>query len=145
MFAKGTPPDKSDLNGEGDINHTKTVDDESPEEYLESVYYDPLNPGGFTGLAKLWSYVKSDNPHKLKRKDVEEWLQKQESYKRHKPVATVFPRQKILMSYLDQQWDADIMDMSKFGKFNQGYKYVAVFIDIFSRYVWVDIMKTKKT
>ena len=28
--------------------------------------------------------------------------------------------------------------------FNKGYKYIAIFIDIFSRYVWVEPMKTKK-
>ena len=135
MYDQETRSSAAHLNDEHKtgVDYTKTVEDEqeSPEEYLDSVYYDPLNPGGYTGLAKLWNYVKSDNPHKLKRKDVQAWLAKQDTYKRHKSAATVFPRQKILMSYIDQQWDADIMDMSKFTKFNQGYNYVAVFIDIF--------------
>lgn len=120
------------------------VEEETPEEFLASVYYDPLNPGGYTGLAKLWNAVKDDNPHNLKRKDVESWLKNELTYKRHKTPVLRFPRQKILMSYMDQQWDADIMDMSKFAKFNKGYKYLAVFIDIFSRYVWVEKLKTKK-
>jgi len=119
-------------------------EEETVEEFLESVYYDPLNPGAYTGLTKLWNQVKEDNPHNLSRKDVESWLKKQDTYKRHRPAKQNFPRQKILMSYMDQQWDADIMDMSKFAKFNQGYKYLAIFIDIFSRYVWVERMKTKK-
>ena len=117
--------------------------EETPEEFLASVYYDPLNPGSYTGITKLWNVVKNDNPYKLTRNEVQEWLQKEDTYKRHKPQVLVFPRQKILMSYMDQQWDADIMDMSKFVKFNQGYKYVAVFLDIFSRYAWVEVMKTK--
>lgn len=127
-----------------DVDKNDKDESESPEEYLSAVYYDPLNPGGYAGLAKLWNYVKNDNPHGLKKKDVEAWLKKQETYKRHKPVNALFSRQKILMSYMDQQWDADIMDMTKFSKFNNGYKYVAIFIDIFSRYVWVEPMRTKK-
>ena len=117
---------------------------ESSDEFLQAIYFDPVNPGSYSGLAKLWNTVKIDNPHELKRKDVEKWLNNQVSYKRHKPAVTTFPRQRILMSYMDQQWDADIMDMSKFAKFNQGYKYLAIFIDIFSRYAWVEKMKTKK-
>ena len=133
---EGAPPQPDD----------KNIDDaeETVEEFLASIYYDPLNPGGYTGLTKLWNAVKNDNPHELKKKDVAAWLEQEEAYKRHQPAAQTFPRQKILMSYMDQQWDADIMDMSKFAKFNQGYKYVAVFIDIFSRYAWVERMKTKK-
>ena len=128
-----------------DTPYEKIVDngEETPEQFLASVYYDPLNPGAYTGFTKLWNSVKIDNPHNLTRKYVEEWLKKEDSYKRHKPQVLVFPRQKILMSYMDQQWDADIMDMTKFAKFNHGHKYVGVFIDIFSRYAWVEAMKTK--
>ena len=119
-------------------------DQETSDEFLQSIYYDPLNAGSYSGLAKLWNVVKTDNPHELKKREVQSWLNNQLTYKRHKPAVNSFSRQKILMSYIDQQWDADIMDMSKFAKFNNGYKYLAIFIDIFSRYVWVERMKTKK-
>ena len=125
-----------------DNDTTKNV--ETPDEFLSAVYYDPLNPAGYVGLEKLWQAVKLDNPHGLSKKYVTDWLNQQDSYKRHKPAPLKFPRQKILMSYIDQQWDADIMDMSKFAKFNNGHKYIAVFIDIFSRYAWAERMKTKK-
>ena len=37
-------------------------EEETVEEFLQSVYYDPLDPGGYTGLKKLWNSVKTDNP-----------------------------------------------------------------------------------
>ena len=129
---------------EDDDDDDINKDTETADEFLSALYYDPLNPAGYVGLDKLWNVVKSDNPHNLSKKYVRDWLNEQDSYKRHKPPPLNFPRERIVMSYMDQQWDADIMDMSKFSKFNNGYKYIAVFIDIFSRYAWVEIMKTKK-
>jgi len=116
----------------------------SQQEYLSTIYYDPLHPGSYSGLNKLWNSIKEDNIHKLTYTQVKDWLKKQEGYVRHKPAPRVFPRQKILMSSLDEQWDADVMDMQKFSRHNSGYRYLAVFIDIFSRYIWVEPLKTKK-
>jgi hypothetical protein len=113
-------------------------------EYLTDLYYDPAQPGSFSGLQKLWKIVKSDNDYGLTYGDVKEWLSTQETYKRHKPVKRLFKRQRIIMSAIDQQWDADIMDMVKFSRQNNGYRYLAIFIDIFSRYIWVEPLKTKK-
>ena len=117
--------------------------DETPEDFLESVYYDPSHPGSYSGIVKLWQAVKDDNRHHLTFTRVRDWLQKQETYSRHIRVRERFPRQKILMHKLDQQWDADLMNMYKFSYKNKRYKYLAIFIDIFSRYLWVEPMKTK--
>jgi hypothetical protein len=114
------------------------------EEYLNSIYYDPLHAGSYSGIQKFWTIVKSDNDYNLTYKKVSDWLKKQEAYVRHQPPPKVYPKQKILMSNLDEQWDADLMIMDKFSRQNRGYKYLAVFIDIFSRFIWVEPMKTKK-
>jgi len=121
----------------------KERDAETADKFLESVYFDPLHPGSYGGLAKLWEGIKRDNPHNLTFKQVKEWLHEQESYQRHVRLDDKFPRQKIIMSRVDEQWDADLMDMFKFSRKNKGYKYLAIFIDIFSRYLWVEPMKTK--
>jgi hypothetical protein len=111
---------------------------------LTELYYDPQKAGSFSGLHKFWNVIKDNNEYNLTYGDVKEWLNGQEVYVRHKPVKRVFERQRIIMSALDQQWDADIMDMVKFSRKNNGYRYLAVFIDIFSRYIWVRPLKSKK-
>ena len=116
----------------------------SVDDFLDSVYFDPAHPGSYGGIHKLWTAVKDNEQFKLKFNQVKAWLQNQETYSRHKPAKTKFPRQSIWMSKMDQQWDGDLMDMSKFSRQNKGYKYLAVFIDIFSRYIWVEPMKTKR-
>ena len=114
------------------------------DQYLTDLYYDPARPGSFSGVQKLWNEVKNDNEYGLTYSDVKEWLSWQETYMMHKPVNKIFKREVIVMSALDQQWDADIMDMVKFSRKNNGYRYLAIFIDIFSRYIWVRPLKTKK-
>ena len=137
--------DKIRMDTTQDMKHGS--DDEGKKDidvYLSSIYYDPLHPGGYSGLNKFWNAIKNDKTYNLTFTQVKRWLKKQEGYVRHKPPPRVFPRQKILMSSLDEQWDADLMDMQKYARQNGGYKYLAVFIDIFSRYIWVEPMKTKK-
>jgi hypothetical protein len=113
-------------------------------EYLSTKYYDPLQPASYSGLQKFWNAIKYDNVYNLNYKQVKQWLKKQEGYVRHQPAPRVFPRQKILMSSLDEMWDADLLDMQKYARQNNGYRFLAVFIDIFSRYIWVEPLKTKK-
>ena len=114
------------------------------DEYLTELYYDPAKAGSFSGVQKLWNEVKADNEYGLTYSDIKEWLNTQDTYKTHKPVKRIFKRESIIMSALDQQWDADIMDMVKFSRKNNGYRYLAIFIDIFSRYIWVRPLRTKK-
>jgi hypothetical protein len=124
-------------------NENEGVENETPAQFLESIYFDPLHRGSYSGMLKLWNAVKENNPHNLTYQNVRDWLEKQEAYRRHMRVRERFPRQKIIMHKVDQQWDADLMDMSKFKFRNNRIRYLAVFIDIFSRYLWVEPMKTK--
>jgi transcription antitermination factor NusG len=58
-------------------------------------------------------------------------------------VIRKFKRNHVVVEGIDSQWDADTMDMSSFASNNDGYKHVLLMIDIFSRYVWVEPLKTK--
>ncbi len=111
------------------------------EEYLESIYYDPSHPASFSGANKLYSAVK----HKgFKLNQIKTWLKKQDTYTLHRPVRRKFRRNKVFVPRIDHQWDADLMDMTQISSYNNGYNYVLLAIDIFSRYVWTVPLKTKK-
>ena len=51
----------------------------------------------------------------------------------HKPVRRKFKRRRVLVNGIDKIWAADLADMSAFSKFNQGFKYLLLVIDIFSK------------
>ncbi|MCG8048995.1 MAG: DDE-type integrase/transposase/recombinase [Candidatus Thiodiazotropha endolucinida] len=48
------------------------------------------------------------------------------------------------MAGIDSQWDVDLMDMVDLAKQNDGYQYVVVAIDIFSRFAHCQPVKSKK-
>lgn len=114
------------------------------DDYLKSIYYDTSKPGSYTGLNKFWKTIKADgNPHKLKYKDVKSWLSRQYPYLVHKQPTHKFKRESIIVGGINEIIDSDLMDVQKFSKKNDNVKYLAVFIDIFSRYLKVEPMKNK--
>jgi hypothetical protein len=45
---------------------------------------------------------------------------------------------------IDDQWDVDLMYMTKFSKYNRGNNFILVAIDIFSKFVWLRPLKDKR-
>jgi hypothetical protein len=55
------------------------------DEYLSSMYYDPKRSGQFGGAERLYEDVRKEGRFALSRKEIREWLMKQEAYTLHKP------------------------------------------------------------
>ena len=113
------------------------------EDYLESIYFDPRHPASFSGASKLYKIAKAAGK-KITHKQVREWLRKQETYTLHRRLKRKFPRNRVIVGGYMQQWDADLMDMTNLAKYNGGVTYVLVAIDIFSRYLFVEPLKSKQ-
>ena len=62
----------------------------------------------------------------------------------HKPVRRKFNKRRVLVNGIDKIWAADLADMKAFSKFNQGYNFILVVIDIFSKYGWAIPLKNKE-
>ena len=43
----------------------------------------------------------------------------------------------------DDQWQADLVDMSSLARFNKGYKFLLTCIDVFSKFAWVVSLENK--
>jgi hypothetical protein len=50
----------------------------------------------------------------------------------------------VITTGIDDQWDADLIDMSKYASNNDEFAYILVVIDIFSKYTWLRPLKNKK-
>ena len=50
----------------------------------------------------------------------------------------------MIVGGIDQQWQMDLADMQSMQKCNDGYRYLLVCIDVFSKYIWVVPLKNKK-
>ena len=49
-----------------------------------------------------------------------------------------------MVNKIDEIWAADLVDMQTFSKWNRGYKYLMMVIDVFSKYGWIIPLKDKK-
>ena len=74
---------------------------------------------------------------------VREWLRENETYTLHKPVRYKFKRNRVIVNEIDDQWQADLVDISSLSRFNKGYKFLLTCIDVFSKYAWVVPLRNK--
>ena len=103
--------------------------------FLQKIYYNPANAASFAGPEQLYAFAKRDGKYKLSKYKIRKWLQNKDHRKN---------RTHIIVAGIDDQWSADLMDMVKFSKYNDGYSYALVVIDVFSKYVWLRKLKDKK-
>ena len=68
---------------------------------------------------------------------------KQNTITLHKPVRMNFERRKTIVTGIDQQWQSDLCDMQNLQADNDGYKYLFVNIDVFSKFAIVYPLKNK--
>ena len=113
------------------------------DDYLASGYYDAKRSGGFGGVDRLYKDVKKEGKFDISRTKIKEWLMKQDTYTLHKPIRHHFRRNRVIVGGIDHQWQMDLADMQSMQKFNDGYRYLLVCIDVFSKYAWVVPLKNK--
>ena len=114
------------------------------KQYLSSLYFNPKSPASYLGPEKLYQIVKSQGKYKIGRKRIRQWLQDQESYSLTRGARRKYTRSRVIVAGVDSQWDIDLMDMVDLAKRNDGYQFVLVAIDIFSRFAHCQPIKSKK-
>lgn len=99
-------------------------------------YLNPKSNSSFSGLNSIIKTNKLDNIP-VQRNKFKNWLLKQESYTLHRPKKKKFKRSKVVVYGIDKLWQADLVDVSKFSKQNNGIKYLLTIIDVFSKFAWI--------
>ena len=79
----------------------------------------------------------------LSKKKVEQFLQTKTSYTKFGPPIRCFRRLQAFSKYISEIWCMDLAFVDKLASQNNGVKYLLVAVDIFSRFVRVQTMKTK--
>ena len=102
----------------------------------EVKYYDSCVPGSFSGIS---GFIKNNKSSKTTKK----WAMSQRTITLHKPVRLKFERRKTIVNAIDQQWQCDLCDIQNLHADNDGYKYLLVNIDVFSKFAIVYPLKNK--
>lgn len=112
-------------------------------DYLRELYYTPGKPGAYAGPEKLYQVVKQEGKYKIGRQRIRQFLNNEDSCSLYKPIRKTFPRSKVIVNTIDSMWDGDLADVSNIASHNDGYKFLLVLIDIFSRYLFIVPLKNK--
>ena len=107
---------------------------------LKKICFDPENAGSFGGIKPLLSQARKSSSCTISKDFVKKWLSNVPAYSLHKPAFKHFPRLRYIVSKPFEQFQADLMDLGSLIKFNDGYRYLLVVIDIFTRKAWSSVM-----
>jgi len=100
-------------------------------------YRDPLKPGSLGGLTR---FAKAN---KISSRRAREVLQRDLGYTLHKPRRRRFPSVPVMVFGIDEQWTADLVEVTNIAKYNRGYRYLLTVVDVFSKHAWVQPVKSK--
>ncbi|XP_011707067.1 PREDICTED: uncharacterized protein LOC105462244, partial [Wasmannia auropunctata] len=61
----------------------------------------------------------------------------------HAPARRNFPRRRVIICGYDDLWQADVVEMRPYTRFNRGYHYILTVIDVLSKHAWAVPLKAK--
>ena len=112
--------------------------------YLNDIYYDARQPGSFQSFNKIKQTIRKEGRYQLGNSRLRRWLQNQQPYSRNRLfLPHRLKRARVFVQGLYDQFEADLADYQKLENENDGYRYLLVMIDVFSRFVWVEPIKNK--
>jgi Integrase core domain/Chromo (CHRromatin Organisation MOdifier) domain len=106
---------------------------------LSEIYYNPENPAAFSTLEILHKAVNGS----ISKKQIREWLQNQNTYTLHRPKRKRFQRNFYDLDNIGDLWQTDLICWESLAKYNDGFKYILVIIDCFSKFVYTVPLKSK--
>jgi hypothetical protein len=104
---------------------------------LYELYYNPKT--GFISAYKL--YLKANKQIPLS--DIKQFLQSQDIHQLHSKSQSRAEFSPINVYSVNNQWQIDLIDFSKYSRWNAGFKYLFCGIDVFSRKSFVVAIKCK--
>lgn len=119
--------------------------DDDVDRALFRIYHDPNDPGSYGGIQALLRSARRQGISKLSEARVKRFLSGQSSYTLHRQVRKRFTRNRTFVSGIDDQWQADLVDMHSLAAQNQGNKFLLTCIDVFSKYAWVLPVREKSS
>jgi len=110
---------------------------------IKDFYYDPKT--GFISAQRLYDKMKSEG-YKVTLQEVKDVVEKQVTYQTHKQVQVRKKNyEKIVSPSKQNNFQMDLLDMSKYSKFNKGYNWLMNTVDVYSRKAYSVPMKSKTT
>ena len=105
-------------------------------------YTDPNFSGSFTGINTFYRELKKLDPN-VSKGDVKKFLKSSNPYTLHKPIKRPKQFRKVYTKGIKYLYQMDLIVLPDMTQDNDGYTYLVVIIDTFSKFGWVFPSKTK--
>ena len=105
---------------------------------VDKLYYNPKHPGSFCGISGFLKNNKRVNKTRFKK-----WAEKQNAITQHSCARKRFPRRRVLVFSTGELFQVDLMDFQALSTSNNGFRFVLVGIDAFSKFAWAVPLKRK--
>ena len=112
------------------------------DKLLSSIYYNYKEPGSLASADKLYKAAVKVSP-RITKKPVTDWLSTQDAFTLHKRTVHKFTRNRVLVSAIDEEFQADLMDIRNVSRQNGGYRYLLNVIDVLSKFAFSIPVKRK--
>ena len=125
------------------------------KQMLENAYFTPGQAGSFTNAQTLMTTLKLKKRQSKKHKrgvhvkipsleEIKLWLLQKRAFTLHRPARKKYPMKKVIVGGVNIQLQMDLIDMQQWALQNEGYRYILLAIDCFSRYAYCQPLKTKQ-
>lgn len=114
--------------------------EEQKQQVLEELFTNDENTIG-KGVTNLYKYVTSKYIN-INRDDVTNFLQTRGYYQMTRDIKKR-TNKPIVAKYPNQIWGIDLIDVNQYIRKNSGWRYIMTVVDIFSRKVFLNKLKTK--
>ncbi|KAJ8036279.1 hypothetical protein HOLleu_20207 [Holothuria leucospilota] len=112
-----------------------TKQTEKLPDILRNIYYDACHPAGYRGIAEFLRHAMKRRSNTT-REDVERWLRSEDTYTLHRRVRRKYERNRVHVHGIDDQLQADLLNVTALSRHNRGIRFLFTYIDIFSKYAW---------
>lgn len=110
--------------------------------FLVKSYTNPKSQIAFTGVENVFNYMKAKYPS-IKKSDIKTFLSGLDIYTFSRESRKPKQRKHVNVSGPNVMWELDLLHLSSYSKANDGVKYLLIVIDVFSRFIWLEPLKSK--
>ena len=101
----------------------ETKEENTHGKLLTEIYYKDGGPGSYSSKERLLYEARKADPS-VSRKEVEDFMNQQYTYSRHKRLRWTYPTRKVLVLRKDFLWTSDLVDCISLKSYNNSYQQI---------------------
>jgi len=112
---------------------------------LKRLYLNKKFAGSYSGAKTFFENLDEKTQKRTNPQKSLKVLQHIKAYAQNSPALRKFRRRRVFVHGIDDQWGIDLADIPKLAPYNDGFRYIFICIDVFSKYLWAIPLKAKKS